>query len=521
VDRLACVDLPALPLQLLLRRHPEWATHPAAVVVEERPQAPILCLNNLARERGILPGMRYAQGLSLAAELRAGAVGATEVASAVDELAGILRRFSPNVEPASSPGVFWLDAHGLQRVHPSLTRWARALLRDLRGAGFSGAVVVGFSRFGTAALARLTDGARVLDSPEEERALARRVPLKLLDIPPALRDALARLGVHDVEGLLRLPAGGLLERFGPEAERLHRLASGALWSPLQPTPELAPVRETLDLDDPETDLPRLLFLLKRRLDRMLRSLAERHEALTALRLGLRYADRTERETCVRPAAPTLDGVQLLDLLRLRLDQLVAAAPRGDAEAQRAILPGEAALAHTETGVVCVELHAESTAAAEEQLQLFVEKPPRDLEAANLALARVRAELGEGSVVCAILRDKHLPEARFTWEPLERLALACARAPRGELRPLVRRLLPAAASLRSEDPGGSHGPAHASRDVPPRPVRQGRGGPYLIVGGWWRREVHREYHFAESRSGALLWLYYDRERQRWLLHGIVE
>ena len=30
MDRWACVDLAALPLQLLLRTHPDWAEHPAA-----------------------------------------------------------------------------------------------------------------------------------------------------------------------------------------------------------------------------------------------------------------------------------------------------------------------------------------------------------------------------------------------------------------------------------------------------------------------------------------------------------
>jgi protein ImuB len=34
-------------------------------------------------------------------------------------------------------------------------------------------------------------------------------------------------------------------------------------------------------------------------------------------------------------------------------------------------------------------------------------------------------------------------------------------------------------------------------------------------------VHREYHFVESRDGALLWIYYDRHRRRWFLHGMVE
>ena len=32
MDQTACIDLPAFPLQLLLRKHPDWREHPAGVV---------------------------------------------------------------------------------------------------------------------------------------------------------------------------------------------------------------------------------------------------------------------------------------------------------------------------------------------------------------------------------------------------------------------------------------------------------------------------------------------------------
>jgi protein ImuB len=47
------------------------------------------------------------------------------------------------------------------------------------------------------------------------------------------------------------------------------------------------------------------------------------------------------------------------------------------------------------------------------------------------------------------------------------------------------------------------------------------GPYVISGGWWNREIHREYYFTETQRGDLLWLYYDRARRKWFLQGWVE
>ncbi len=55
MDRLACVDVPALPLQLLLARHPDWKQHPAVVVDRDQPQGKILCTNEHARRRRIRP----------------------------------------------------------------------------------------------------------------------------------------------------------------------------------------------------------------------------------------------------------------------------------------------------------------------------------------------------------------------------------------------------------------------------------------------------------------------------------
>jgi len=218
------------------------------------------------------------------------------------------------------------------------------------------------------------------------------------------------------------------------------------------------------------------------------------EALAELELRLRLDGAREREEHIRPAAPTLDATQVLDLVRLRLE-------------------GEASSA----GVVEVELTARGVLATREQLQLAAARPRRDLRAGERALARLRAEFGSGAVVRARLVDGHLPEASFAWEPVDRIALPKSRDV--VTRTLVRRIFQTPAPL---PPG--------LRDF----RRDGwlvRGredglvtrlyGPYVVSGGWRAREAHREYYFAETRRGNLLWLYYDRPRRRWFLHGQVE
>ncbi|HEY7218035.1 MAG TPA: DNA polymerase Y family protein [Candidatus Binatia bacterium] len=507
--RLACVDLPAFPLQLLLRRHPDWAGYPVAVVVEDKPQGLLLWVNEKARKQGVLPGLRYAAAFSLASTLRAGEVAPAESKKAIDDLTHYLMRFTPEVESSvEEPGVFWLNSAGLQRLYASPQKWAYAMHKDLRAQGFTASLAVGFTRFGTYAVAKAKAGITVFRDPVEERSVARGVPLNRLNIEPGFRDMLFKLGIKTVGDLLTLPPGGLRERFGKEAHRLYRMAAGDLWTPLAPRAPDEPARQKYILDDSEDDTTRLLFLIKQLLHPLLSMLAKRHQALVALWLSLLIDHGDWLKEPLRPAVPTLDAAQILDLVRLRLESLR--------------LPA---------GVVEIELCAESCAATSEQLRLFVEKPVRDLDAANRALARLRAEFGDEAVVYAKLTDGHLPEARFVWEPLAQVKLpenVLNGAERlndlnglNESTPnmLVRRVFTRPVRLVGE-PHHSHedgwlilGPKHGAIEK--------LAGPYVFSGGWWNREIQREYYYAETRRGDLLWLYYDRIRRRWFWQGSIE
>ncbi|MEJ7597268.1 MAG: hypothetical protein WKG01_05095 [Kofleriaceae bacterium] len=196
----ACLDLPAFPLQLVWRDEPSWRAHPVVVIDEDRPQGMILWACERARRVGVLVGQRYAHALSLCGGLRARIVPPERIEAATSELRAALHRLSPRVEPGE-PGTFWLDGDGLARIFlddgkPDGTAWGTAIASTATEYGMRGAVVVGFSRFATYAIARATrHGVTVLRGDADERAAASAVPLARLDVEPKLRDALARLGV--------------------------------------------------------------------------------------------------------------------------------------------------------------------------------------------------------------------------------------------------------------------------------------------------------------------------------------
>jgi protein ImuB len=302
--------------------------------------------------------------------------------------------------------------------------------------------------------------------------------------------------VRTVGTFLRLPPKGLRERFGEHAERLHRLASGALRPPLTARPFEEAVFARVLLDEPVSDSLRLLFLVKSLLAPVIEKLAAAEEAVTSLHLLLVLDRRESLIESVRPAEPTLDAAILLELVQLRLSS--------------SRLPA---------GVRELEIRVESAPATRMQLDLFAASRRRDSSAGARALARIRAELGEQAVVRARLREGHLPEAGFTWEPCEKLETAHARKVR--VRTLVRRIharaepLPPLPSSERNDAWLNRGTRNDLGAV----VRL--HGPYVVSGGWWATPVHREYHFIETARGDLLWTYYDRRRRRWYLQGTVE
>lgn len=496
--RVACLDVPALPLQVLRRDRPEWAGLPLAVVADDRPQAPVLWVSRSAQQLGIRAGMRYASALGISRELRAAPVPEARIAEVRAELVGAMHRHSPRVEPDDErPGVIWIDPEGMISLFGSLERWAQSIWGELGAHDLFGAVVVGFERMRCWAVARARRDALVIASAEQERALAGRVALGRLDLPPELEGALSVLGVRTLDDFLALPPGELGVRFGREASRLHARFSGRAEEPMSPVAHAEPIAIEAELDPPDDDRARLLFCAKGALHALTSALAARSLALGALRVTLlleRGADPHRIE--LRPARASRDATTFLELLRLRLAATT--------------LPER---------VERIHLEAEPAPLEGTQLAMLEGARRRDPEAAARGLARLRAAFGDASVTRARIEDAWLPEAQFRWEPVRTIArparagAATAAAGAGDPRdpPLVRRILPSPQPLPSDAAG-------RPRTEPPIATMV---GPYRLQSGWWARGAVRDYWYAERDDGALLWLYRDAALDRWFVQGVVD
>ena len=159
----------------------------------------------------------------------------------------------------------------------------------------------------------------------------------------------------------------------------------------------------------------------------------------------------------------------------------------------------------------------------------------DPEKALEALAQVRAEFGEDSLVRLEIRSAHLPRNRYRCQPVSPAGALGRRSSKPRLstvlmpetappdRPaLVRRIYDQSLVLphrSSEEPDGwllrgiEHGPVETF------------AGPYRISGGWWRsasgRSVRRDYFFVRLKCGDVCWVFFDREQRSWFLEGRLE
>ncbi|HET6611009.1 MAG TPA: hypothetical protein VFG83_03435 [Kofleriaceae bacterium] len=468
MDRLACVDVPALAERALM----------AADIRRIDPE-------------------RAAQMLA-------------DIDADTQRLTERLRQFSPDVDPhaegaGSSPdgslGLFWLSAQGLDKLFPDREKWALAIQRAIAEAGFSASVVVGHGRFTTAALARESPGSiRVLTDLEAERKQAAKVPLARIAIDPEVRDFLAKLGITTLGSLAKLPPGGLLTRFGKSAHAVQELCAGRTFSPLRPIPVARRYRAHIDFDDPEDISERLVFAVKTLLAPLMAEILAAGARVTELVCTFAQNGGDVRTDRIRPADPTRDDRALLRLVHLRLEaQPLCAAARA------------------------LDVELLTTAADARQLSLIAKRPRRDPRDQRRAFARLRAEFGNTAVVRAHLSDGHLPEAQFHWDATSprdaRQKHISPKVPEGEGLRSIRRIYSRPQPLAGAKTGDHIAAGDWLGENLGRAVQI--FGPYVVCGGWWQKAVDRAYYFVRAERGDWLWIYRDRRRRRWLIHGKVE
>jgi protein ImuB len=553
MKRNLCLWMPDWPIQRLRVCRPELASK--LIVLHTRIAQRGLCVSTCcqaSRSLGISPGMTLSEAQSL---LRHGAkpqkatsrqAGPQPKTITLDwhiephdpaadlqllrELAWLCERHSPlvGIEEGDQPQCLLLDASHLGPRNVPEQLWLGELLGEFSQQGFclrAGlADTVGLA-WAIAHYGSYQENISAIVPPGFSLHQLKNFPLAALRLDPQVLDLLHQLDVATIGAFLKLPREGLATRFGPKTLRRLDQATGKepeVFNAYRPTP---PWRERKLLEHQTSDRDILGYALQQLLFALSQSLKAKD--LGVMELTCRFDGSTKPATAVRVALfrPTVDAVHLFKLVHLQLENLTFPEP-----------------------IENVSVEAMRTARLEEHQAQFWHTPGSLMNSPRLRgmIERMASRLGTQRVSRVRLRHDAQPEYAFVHEPLTGASgRAHPMAPKTKRRSSQKRSAAGEEVFLSEGqiakaswrvlerplflfspPKEIDVTAIAPEGPPARFRWQGQWrrimrhwGPERIDVGWHRGpSVRRDYYRVETDDGQRAWLFQDRIRGGWKLHG---
>jgi len=233
------------------------------------------------------------------------------------------------------------------------------------------------------------------------------LPLHALPLSTEIIGFFGRLGIFNVEALIKLPRAELTPRLGHRALEVLELCSGRDALPLVPYAPPRTLEEESTFEDGTASVEPLLFILRAMTSRIAARLAARGEACLSLEMTIPL-DRSI--------------VKLKDPAREPSISLTIELPSALSEANDLHRALKAKLERVEffAPAVGVRLYVSQIIAAKQvQIDLSRDKTVRP-DALPTLLAELSAEIGQERVGVLAVLDAHRPEARSRLVPLKDL-----------------------------------------------------------------------------------------------------
>ena len=442
------------------------------------------CLNPAASARGLSRGMALADARAICPDLATRPADLAREAAALASLRRWASRYAPMVATDGSDGLM-ADISGV----PHLFGGEEALRDDLQArlerAGLHAASAIAGSRGAAHALAR--HGGGIVPDGKLAEGIG-HLPVTALRIDHDTAEALARVGLARITGLVDLPRAPLARRFGPGLVMRLDQALGQRDEPVAADPEMAHFGMRMTLPEPIGRQADVMAGLARLLERLCAKLAANHRGARRVRLELRRVDRGTAEVEIGLARPMRDPARIAALFARGVEEIDAGF---GIDALHLSAPVTEALAPEQTGGGPSIRHEDALA---------------DL------LSSVGNRIGFDRVLRLLPATSLIPERSFL------LALASYAVPEpapprtGPVRPIT--LFPPE-------------PVTAAAGTPPASFRWRRmrfttlraAGPERIAPEWWFddpawRTGLRDYWRIETQQGPRLWLFVTPQAPGW-------
>lgn len=486
----AVLHLPDFPIAAALRFNPQPRDFPCAILATRTPGAPqeklpLLALNHLARDAGLLAGWPLNRAIVRCPELVVIPRDPTAEAVLRDELILAGESLGPDLEITAADAV----TVDLSSRSKPVTGALNAL--------FIAGTEIRHARANTPDLAYLAAHYPATSGRIITPADLARLPMEILGSLPNRSNPLPLLelwGLKTLGDFMALPRQALTERLGPETGRLHDLLLGKTRRLLRLHRPPETFEQSYDFDDPIVSLDPVVFVLKGMLHTLSGRLASRHLAASSLDFRLLLESGDEMSRRVRLPEPQTGVEGMLSPLQTLLESI-----------------------QLDAAVIALHLDARTTFASAAQREWFGRQLPQPERWAE-TLAKLEAMLGPGRVGIPVPPESFRPDA-FTLHPAagsavpERMFLPDCPVPLHRFRP------PREISV-----------AYESRDRQPWPLALLNGphpgeiidrrGPFPASGTWWDSAGawQRLEWDVQLASRHLLRLVFQTP-DRWQLEGI--
>lgn len=465
----ACVLLPQLALDGVMRRHPDHE-QPLALLTGSAQRRVLQTVNPAARALGLKPGQSLTAAQTLVPNFTAIEHDPAETERLQQLLAAWAYGFSSHVS-LKYPRVLLMEIESSLSLFGPWPVFEARLRKELTELGFRHRIVVAPNPVAARMLANVHDGLAV-DNASSLRPIIGQMPLDRIGLPRDVATALMRMGLRQLSEVLALPRNTLARRF-PASVLQHLdtlLGDRPVALECYMPPDTCDLRIELNFDVESNQA--LLFPLKRLVADLAAFLAGRDSGVQRFVVHLEHVEGPDTLVPVGLLSAERDASMLFELARGRLEQVQVASPVRSVRLLAQDLPR------------FVPAHRE----------LFDERVQQTLPWEQLR-ERLRARLGDESVngLCALA--DHRPE--LAWQA-----------------------------------GASGKPCNLPLGVPrpgwllqePLPL-QGHGarilaGPERIESGWWDgRDVRRDYYLVQTLGGQRGWAYRQvGDNGELLLHG---
>ena len=313
----ACILLPQLALDAVLRRHPDPES-PLALVGGPAQLRSLHAVNTAAAAAGLAPGMRLTAAHALLPQFAMVDHDPAAEARVQRFLAAWAYRHSSLVS-AQWPAAIVLEAGASFRLFGPWPRFERRLRGELEQLGFRHRIALAPTPRAARVLAGLRDGMAVMEAGALP-ALLDAVPVRRAVLPEEAGTRLQRMGIRSLGQLRALPADALRRRFGqPLLEHLQRMY-GEADDPLDCYQPPQHFDERVELGYEVESHIALLFPLRRLVGDLCTYLSIRDGGVQRFVLRLEH-EQGHTDVEVGLLAPERSPAMLFELARGRLERV--------------------------------------------------------------------------------------------------------------------------------------------------------------------------------------------------------